>query len=167
MCTLFANLYILLTWVPMHAYCLPRGPHIYFIFTWSDVVGWDAYHSNTVTTSCHLSSNTPLEIDTTLKPFLLSFQFSKHRQPKTATNIYSRICYIFHIQKMLNMVRPPSHILTFPQYLTIIILYMVCRVPCLLTLPNTLNLFPRHIFMPLIIIPQSLPHRQSAFICST
>ena len=40
MCTLFADLYMLLTWGP-HAYGLPWGPHIYFIIIWSDVVGWE------------------------------------------------------------------------------------------------------------------------------
>ena len=30
MCTLFANLYVLLMW----------GPHVYFIFIRSDVIGW-------------------------------------------------------------------------------------------------------------------------------
>ena len=39
MCTLFANLYVLLTWGP-HIHGLPWGPHICFILIWSDVVGW-------------------------------------------------------------------------------------------------------------------------------
>ena len=36
MCTIFANLYVLLTW----------GPHKYFIFIWTNVVGWVVIQSS-------------------------------------------------------------------------------------------------------------------------
>ena len=43
MCTLFVNLYVLLTRGPYMVYI---GPHIYFIFIWSHVVGWVSKWSN-------------------------------------------------------------------------------------------------------------------------